>query len=134
MFPIERYLKAIDAAPVHEPSGVVVEVVGLLLEVGGMQAKVGDILQVASESSDLDVEVTGFRAGRLLATPLGDIAGVHPGARVVRSERGSRVPVGSALLGFQGSGGFEKGFLTTAVGLGLRRSGRRMVHVREHNG
>jgi flagellum-specific ATP synthase len=99
VFPVGRYLKAIDQAPVHEPSGVVVEVVGLLLEVGGMQAKVGDVLQVSSESSGLDVEVTGFRAGRLLATPLGDIAGVHPGARVVRSERGTRVPVGASLLG-----------------------------------
>ena len=99
MFPVGRYLKAIEQAPVHEPSGVVVEVVGLLLEVGGMQAKVGDILQVVSESSGLDVEVTGFRAGRLLATPLGDVAGVHPGARVVRSERGTRVGVGASLLG-----------------------------------
>jgi FliI/YscN family ATPase len=99
VFPVERYIRAIDQAPVHRPSGVVVEVVGLLLEIGGMQAKVGDILQVASESSSLDVEVTGFRAGRLLATPLGDIAGVHPGAPVTRSERGTRVAVGTSLLG-----------------------------------
>jgi FliI/YscN family ATPase len=99
MLPVERLLKAIDLAPVHQPSGVVLDVVGLLLEIGGIQAKVGDILQVTNEETHLDIEVTGFRGGRLLATPLGDVAGVQPGARVVRSERGTRVSVGTSLLG-----------------------------------
>src|SRR5882724_3783377 len=125
MFPTARYLKAIEQAPVHQPSGVVVEVVGLLLEVGGMQAKVGDILQVASESANLDVEVTGFRGGRLLATPLGDVAGVHSGARVVRSERGTRVAVGANLLGRIVDAFGEPLDRTEAV----RSSGRYPVHA-----
>jgi flagellum-specific ATP synthase len=99
MISLERYLEIANTAPVHHPSGVVLEVVGLLLEVGGIHAKVGDTLQVVAESGQLDIEVTGFRAGRLLATPLGDVAGVHPGARVYRSERGTKIRVGSDLLG-----------------------------------
>lgn len=99
MISLERYVTAATTAPVHQPSGVVLEVVGLLVEVGGIQAKVGDTLQVLAENGQLEIEVTGFRAGRLLATPLGDVAGVHPGARVVRSERGTKIRVGSDLLG-----------------------------------
>jgi FliI/YscN family ATPase len=97
---LDKYLKSVSAAAVHAPSGVVVEVVGLVVEVGGLQAGVGDILEVYTESDrSLDLEVIGFRSGRLLATPLGSITGVRPGARVVRSERGSSVDVGETLLG-----------------------------------
>lgn len=99
MLQFDRYLRDIRSAPVHQPSGVVVEAVGLLVEVGGLQAKVGDILEVLSDGAGLDIEVTGFRGGRLLATPLGEVAGIHQGARVIRSERGSRVGVGEGLLG-----------------------------------
>jgi FliI/YscN family ATPase len=76
------------------------EVVGLVVEVGGLQAGVGDILQVTTETGKpLELEVIGFRSGRLQTTPLGTITGVRPGARVIRSELGSTVAVGDALLG-----------------------------------
>jgi FliI/YscN family ATPase len=94
---LERYVRAAQNATMHQPSGVVVEVVGLLAEVGGLKAGVGDILQMAG--GGLDLEVIGFRGGRLVATPLGSVAGVRPGDRVVRLDRGSRVGVGDALLG-----------------------------------
>jgi flagellum-specific ATP synthase len=99
MISLERYVEIAKTAPVHQPSGVVLEVVGLLIEVGGIQAKVGDTLQVVSENGQLEIEVTGFRSGRLLATPLGDVAGVEPGARVYKSERGTKIRVGFDLLG-----------------------------------
>jgi FliI/YscN family ATPase len=99
MISLEKYVESAKSAPVHQPSGVVLEVVGLLVEVGGIQAKVGDTLQVVAESGPLEIEVTGFRAGRLLATPLGDVAGVHPGARVFRSQRGTKIRVGAEMLG-----------------------------------
>ncbi len=99
MILLDRYVEIAKTAPVHQPTGVVLEVVGLLVEVGGIHAKVGDTLQILSEAGRLEVEVTGFRAGRLLATPLGDITGVHPGARVIKSERGTKIRVGPDLLG-----------------------------------
>jgi flagellum-specific ATP synthase len=94
---LDRFIHAVQNATLHHPSGVVVEVVGLLVEVGGLKASIGDILQIAE--GGLDLEVIGFRAGRLVATPLGSVAGVRPGARVVRLDRGTRVGVGDALLG-----------------------------------
>ena len=76
------------------------DVVGLIVEVGGLNAAVGDTLQVRDASgAKLDVEVVGFRGGSLLTTPLGPLVGIRPGARAVRLARGAAVPVSSELLG-----------------------------------
>lgn len=96
---LDRYLREVQTAPVHRPTGVVLDVVGLVVEVGGLNAAVADILRVVDARPVLDLEVIGFRGDRLLATPLGPIAGVRPGARVEHSERGPRIAVGPGLLG-----------------------------------
>ena len=43
--------------------------------------------------------MVGFRDGKLLSVPLGDTAGIRPGARIVARGRFASVPVGEALLG-----------------------------------
>ena len=97
---LASYITSAATAPVHKPTGVVIEVVGLIVEVGGLKAGVGDMLRVvAGASPALDLEVIGFREGRLLATPLGPVAGVRPGARVTHSPRGADFPVGASMLG-----------------------------------
>lgn len=97
---LERLLERCRTAPVHTPEGVVLDVVGLIVEVGGLRAAVGDALAVEDAlGARLEVEVVGFRGGRLLTTPLGQLSGVRPGARVVRLERGASVPASLALLG-----------------------------------
>ena len=97
---LERLLERCRTAPVHAPEGVVLDVVGLIIEVGGLRAAVGDALAVEDElGSRLEIEVVGFRAGRLLTTPLGVLSGIRPGARVVRLERGATVPCSFQMLG-----------------------------------
>ena len=97
---LERLLERCRTAPVHAPEGVVLDVVGLIVEVGGLRAAVGDALSVEDAMGGrLEIEVVGFRAGRLLTTPLGVLAGIRPGARVVRLERGATVPGSLSLLG-----------------------------------
>jgi len=97
---LDAHLRRVEKAQVHRPTGVVLDVVGLVVEVGGLRAGVGDLLFIVREGHrELPLEVVGFRTGRLLATPLGPVAGVRPGARVVRSERGPVVTVGPGLLG-----------------------------------
>jgi flagellum-specific ATP synthase len=54
---------------------------------------------ISDAAERLEVQVIGFRAGRVLATPLGSLAGVRAGAKVVRSPRGATIPVGDHLLG-----------------------------------
>jgi FliI/YscN family ATPase len=86
--------------PVHQPLGVVKNVVGMLVEVGGLRAAVGQTLQVATEHGpDLELEVVGFKDSHLLATPLGSLSGIQPGATARLCERGATIVVGSALLG-----------------------------------
>jgi flagellum-specific ATP synthase len=97
---LDRLLERCRLAPVDKPEGVVLDVVGLIVEVGGLRAAVGDTLAVRDTfGSSLDIEVVGFRAGRLLTTPLGSLSGVRPGARVVQTHRGGAVPVAMSMLG-----------------------------------
>ncbi len=87
-------------AQVHEPTGVVRDVVGMVVEIGGLRAAVGQTLEVRTESGcTLELEVVGFRSDRLLASPLGSLAGVHAGAAARLSDRGASIGVGSELLG-----------------------------------
>jgi FliI/YscN family ATPase len=81
--------------------GRVVRVVGLLIESEGPQARVGEVCEVAGGPGEpmLAVEVVGFREGRLLSVPLGETAGIRPGARIMARGQFASVPVGDALLG-----------------------------------
>lgn len=94
-----RVFDAVRHAPAHTPVGTVIDVVGMVLEIGGVRAAVGDCLEITSTAGLLPVEVVGFRQGKLLATPLGSTSGIRPGARVVHTHRGATVPAGEALLG-----------------------------------
>jgi FliI/YscN family ATPase len=97
---LDRLIERCRTAPVHNPEGVVLDVVGLIVEIGGLRAAVGDTLAILDAfGKSLEVEVVGFRAGRLLTTPLGSLAGIRPGARVVTTQRGGSVPVAEQLLG-----------------------------------
>ena len=97
---LEGLVERCEHAPVHVPFGTVLDVVGLIVEIGGLRAAVGETLSVHSApGSRLDVEVVGFRNGRLLATPLGALSGVRPGAHVERTHRGPTIAVSDALLG-----------------------------------
>jgi FliI/YscN family ATPase len=100
MSALEKALAVADRASVHKPTGVVLDVVGLVVEVGGIRAAVGDTLDVVSDHGDLlPIEVVGFRSGRALATPLGPLKGVRAGATVTTSLKGATIPVGDTLLG-----------------------------------
>jgi flagellum-specific ATP synthase len=97
---LDRLIERCRTAAVHTPEGVVSDVVGLIVEVGGINAAVGDTLRVKDNSgARLDVEVVGFRGGNLLTTPLGPLVGIRPGARAIRLQRGATVPVSFGMLG-----------------------------------
>jgi FliI/YscN family ATPase len=91
----------VHAAQLTPLSGRITRVVGLVIESDGPQARVGEVCEVAGSPGDapLAVEVVGFRDGRLLSVPLGDTAGIRPGARIVARGHFASVPVGKALLG-----------------------------------
>ncbi|HEY5956024.1 MAG TPA: FliI/YscN family ATPase [Polyangiaceae bacterium] len=97
---LEAAIERCRKAPLHHPEGVVLEVVGLIVEIGGIRAAVGDTLEIqAGTSAAVEVEVIGFKADRLVTTPLGALAGIRQGARVTHTHRGASVKVGKELLG-----------------------------------
>lgn len=90
-----RFTAALRAAR-PERAGRVHNVVGLGLDVEGLELAVGDLVEFG-EQHDV-AEVTATRPGVVSCMPLGGIAAPAPGMPVRRVDAAS-VPVGSALLG-----------------------------------
>lgn len=95
---VKEAVRQADLVRVH---GRVVGAVGLLIESQGPPAKLGEIclIERGRHSPPLPVEVVGFRNGRTLLTPLGDLAGVAPGSEVIPTRQTASVGVSEALLG-----------------------------------
>jgi flagellum-specific ATP synthase len=84
--------------------GRVVQIVGLSIEVEGLQVPLGEICHLYPEratagASRITAEVVGFREERLILMPFAETHGVRPGTAVFPSGRGFSVPVGHELLG-----------------------------------
>ena len=81
-------------------AGRVTRVTGLVSEAQGLSAPIGALCRVARrEAAPLFAELVGFREGRALLMPLGDLMGIGPGDRIWSAGPTTRVPVGRALLG-----------------------------------
>jgi FliI/YscN family ATPase len=93
------YVERARRAKGPSPEGYIREIVGQLVEVEGVTAAIGSQLEVTRLDRPLELEVLGFRGSRVLAAPLGSMAGLAPGARVRASPRMATVGVGESLLG-----------------------------------
>jgi flagellum-specific ATP synthase len=87
------------AAARPEVTGSVVGAMGLTLSVDGIVAAVGDLVEVDPGPQGLLAEVVAVSRERLTCLPLGELSGVHAGARVRATGRPLQVPVGEGLLG-----------------------------------
>ncbi len=87
------------AARRYREFGRVAEIVGIVIEANGPQARIGDLCHVESSHGWVPAEVVGFRDERVLLMPLGELAGVRAGCLVESVGSCLRVPVGEALLG-----------------------------------
>ena len=94
-----RYIDAVERADTLPLQGRVLRVVGLLIESEGPRARLGEVCNVISGDSVLPVQVVGFRDGTLLTVPLGELAGIRPGDRIIARQGAITVPVGPELLG-----------------------------------
>ncbi len=81
--------------------GQVTNLVGMIIEVGGLSAPVGSLCRIEVGRQDPPVlcEVVGFRNDTLLVMPYQTAAGVAPGCRVTVQASQLTVPVGDELLG-----------------------------------
>jgi flagellum-specific ATP synthase len=74
-------------------------VVGLSFEVAGIEAAVGDAVQVRSSAGSLLGEVVALTSSGVVCMPFGDLRGVRTGDPVEPLHAPLQVPVGDALLG-----------------------------------
>ncbi|WP_140635019.1 type III secretion system ATPase SctN [Methylibium rhizosphaerae] len=82
-------------------TGKVTEVIGTLMRVSGLDARLGELCEVLDDDGSVlqTAEVVGFSGGRSILSPFGSILGVRGGTRVVGLGQVLSVPVGDALLG-----------------------------------
>lgn len=82
-------------------NGKVKQVIGLMIESEGPDARIGDVCQIypLRSSNPITAEVVGFRNNRVLLMPLGEIQAIGPGCDVVCTGQPLTIPVGTELLG-----------------------------------
>ncbi|WP_445152835.1 FliI/YscN family ATPase [Baekduia sp. Peel2402] len=98
--------RAITRADLHRRHGRVMDLIGLIVEATGLEAEVGEVCDVRTgrdpqtgEYITIPAEVVGFRSGRTLLMPLGEMTGIAPGDVVTATGRQVSVPIGDHLLG-----------------------------------
>ena len=81
--------------------GKVNQVVGLVIEGKGPVASVGDsaLIYPVDGTIPIDAEVVGFKAGKTLLMPLGDLRGIGIGSKILSKKRAVNALVGEGLLG-----------------------------------
>jgi flagellum-specific ATP synthase len=97
----ERMPSVLEAAR-PRVTGKVARVLGLNLEVGGIEAAIGDavIVEAPGQPDDsLLAEVVALRDDGAVCMPFGDLRGVRAGAPVEATGRPPTIRVGEGLLG-----------------------------------
>lgn len=97
----DKYYQQIWTHPAVKISGRVTQVIGLVMEVSGLRPYVGEVclVELAGGRDAVLAEVVGFRQGRALLMPLGDLKGIGPGCRVEARGNPFLVRAGPELLG-----------------------------------
>jgi flagellum-specific ATP synthase len=102
---LARAATALREGDLARRHGFVSNLIGLIIEATGVQAEVGEVCLVGNQRGHdparpaIPAEVVGFRDGRTLLMPLGEIHGIGPGTRVLATGAPFRVVVGDQLLG-----------------------------------
>lgn len=96
-----RDVLQVPSQPVVE--GRLQRMVGLTMEAEGLRAALGSRCLVINDDSyhpvQVEAEVMGFSNGKSYLMPVGSLAGIAPGARVVPIPDSGRLPMGKSMLG-----------------------------------
>jgi ATPase FliI/YscN family len=100
MIDLTRYRNAITHLNPLSISGRVVQVVGLTVEIMGLNCQIGEICEIRTSNQEpLMAEVIGFRNDHTLLMPLGIMEGIQPDSSVRSVSRAFKAPVGRSLVG-----------------------------------
>lgn len=96
----EKIYEKIFAANTVKLTGKIKKVIGLTIEVEGIQAFVGETCRILIKNGkEVLAEVVGFKDNSVLLMPLGELTGVAPGQEVEPTGKTLNVQVGFDLLG-----------------------------------
>ncbi|MGH4140920.1 flagellar protein export ATPase FliI [Clostridium sp.] len=96
----EYLMKKIPDINYTYSEGVVVNVIGLTIEVQGITAFVGEVCNIYNISNEeIPCEVVGFRDKNVILMPLGELIGISPGCRVVPTGNPLTVKCSDELFG-----------------------------------
>ncbi len=98
---VQKFFDKLETIDPIRVMGRVEQLIGLVMEVTGPSASVGEICRVFSSNGKFSIqaEVVGFRNQRMLLMPLGELQGIGPGSKVVVTGKDFEVPVGMGLKG-----------------------------------
>ncbi len=99
--PLADAFRAVRDGDLHRRRGRVRDLIGLIVEATGLEAPLGEVclIDAGRTRPPVPAEVVGFREGRTLLMPLGELSGVRPGTNVRATGAALRVGVGEGLLG-----------------------------------
>jgi flagellum-specific ATP synthase len=85
----------------YQMYGKVAQVVGLVIEGKGPVSSVGDaaLIYPTDGKPPINAEVVGFREGKTLLMPLGELRGVGVGSKIISKKNVVNMGVGTGLLG-----------------------------------
>lgn len=100
-FQAEKYLTVLHNLDPVKRTGKVNQIVGLTVEGEGPAANLGEhcLIAVKGSAEPLSAEVVGFKSGRVILMPLGEMSGICPGSEIIATGQKLQVEVGQALLG-----------------------------------
>ncbi|MEJ2031750.1 MAG: FliI/YscN family ATPase [Deltaproteobacteria bacterium] len=98
---LAKCLQTVRKLPLISIRGRVNQVIGMVLESKGPAIPVGSMCEVDifRGRERVPAEVVGFREGKVLLMPLGEMRGIEPGSTIRLVDGQARVPVTDALLG-----------------------------------
>lgn len=103
VFPVDLlpWRSRVREARLLKLTGRVTRVIGLTVEVHGINASIGEVCEITvpGEPEPVRAEVVGFKDGSTLLMPLGELRGIYQGCSVTSTGRMLNVKVGDGLLG-----------------------------------
>lgn len=98
---IKKYTNQVNEKRFIKYTGKITKVTGLTIESDGPIATIGELCYIYPhyKMEPILAEVVGFRDGKILLMPLGEMDGIASGSTVVASGKTLRVDVGEELIG-----------------------------------
>lgn len=99
---LERYFDVLEKIPTCQLKGKISQAVGLTIEATGPRVSLGELCYIRTNYADrkmIPAEVVGFKDGKILLMPLGNLEGIGPGSELIASGTTLRVNVGLELQG-----------------------------------